>query len=172
VYDTATTPWLPDLSGLEVLVIEDDEDARNILIDVLHFAGATVNACADAHTALRSLDGQIRPHVIICDLALPRMDGMTFMYVLRSHRNPDIRRTPVIAVTAYGEIYGPTQLVKMGCEAYMMKPLDLDRLCRAVEKLAARRPRAAAPRKAPHRDLAAPLRRLRASFRRSRRRSA
>jgi CheY-like chemotaxis protein len=138
VQDIATAPWLPDLSGLQVLVIEDDEDARKILFDVLRFAGATVTACSDAHAGLRTLNQQGRPDVIICDLALPRMDGLTFMYILRSHRDPNIRRIPVIAVTAYGEVYGPTQLVKMGCEAYMQKPLDLDRLCRAVQKLAAR----------------------------------
>jgi CheY-like chemotaxis protein len=138
VQDTPTAPWLPDLSGLQVLVIEDDEDARKILFDVLRFAGAAVTPCSDAYAGLQSLDRQSRPDVIICDLALPRMDGLTFMYILRSHRDPEMRRIPVIAVTAYGEVYGPTQLVRMGCEAYMMKPLDLDRLCRAVQKLAAR----------------------------------
>jgi CheY-like chemotaxis protein len=140
VQDTAATTWLPDLSGLQVLVIEDDEDARTILVDVLQFAGATVNACSDATTALRQLNENLHPDIIVCDLALPRMDGLTFLYVLRAHRDPATRRIPVIAVTAYDEVYGPTQLLKMGCEAYMMKPLSLDRVCRAVQKLAIRPP--------------------------------
>ena len=138
--DTAAATWLPDLSGLQVLVIEDDEDARNILIDVLQFAGATVTPCSDAYAALRHLNEQLRPDIIVCDLALPHMDGLTFLYVLRAHRDPATRRIPVIAVTAYDEVYGPTQLLKMGCEAYMMKPLSLDRVCRAVQKLAVRGP--------------------------------
>jgi CheY-like chemotaxis protein len=141
VQDTAATTWLPDLSGLQVLVIEDDEDARNILIDVLQFAGATVTACSDATTALRHLNEHLRPDIIVCDLALPRMDGLTFLYVLRAHHDATTRRIPVIAVTAYDEVYGPTELLKMGCEAYMMKPLSLDRVCRAVQKLALRAPR-------------------------------
>jgi CheY-like chemotaxis protein len=136
----SSAQWLPDLSGIQILVIEDDEDARNILIDVLQFAGATVRAYSEAHSALRSLNEQLRPDIIVCDLALPRMDGLTFMYILRSHRDPSTRRIPVIAVTAYGEVYGPMELVNMGCEAYMMKPLSLDRVCRAVEKLAVRAP--------------------------------
>jgi two-component system, cell cycle response regulator DivK len=106
----------------------------------LQFAGATVTPCSDAYAALKRLNEPPRPDIIVCDLALPRMDGLTFLYVLRAHRDPTTRRIPVIAVTAYDEVYGPTQLLKMGCEAYMMKPLSLERVCRAVQKLAVRPP--------------------------------
>lgn len=129
------TPWLPDLSGLQVFVVEDDEDSRNILVDVLHFAGATVTACSDAYAALNNLN-ELRPDVIVCDLALPRMDGLTFLHALRAHRDPNTRRIPMIAVTAYPELYGPSQLLRLGCEGYMMKPLNLERVCTAVQKLA------------------------------------
>jgi CheY-like chemotaxis protein len=135
--DAATTAWLPDLSGLQVLVIEDDEDARNILAEVLKFAGAIVTACSDAYAGLNNLN-QLRHDVIVCDLALPRMDGVTFLQALRAHRDPNTRQIPVLAVTAYSEVYGPTQLLRLGCEAYMMKPLSLDRVCTAVQKLGAR----------------------------------
>jgi CheY-like chemotaxis protein len=133
--DAALTGWLPDLSGLQVLVIEDDEDARTILLDVLQFAGATVVACADAYAALETIDAS-RPDIIVCDLALPRMDGLSFLEALRSHRDPETRRVPMIAVTAYGHLYGAKELLSLGCEAYMMKPLSLDRVCQAVQKLA------------------------------------
>jgi CheY-like chemotaxis protein len=129
------TPWLPDLSGVQVFVIEDDEDSRNILVDVLHFAGATVTACADAYVALDKLN-EVRPDVIVCDLALPGIDGLSFLHALRAHRDANARRIPMIAVTAYPELYGPSQLLRLGCEGYMMKPLSLDRVCKAVRKLA------------------------------------
>jgi CheY-like chemotaxis protein len=134
--ETATTS-LPDLSGLRVLVIDDDEDSRNILVEVLQFAGATVTACSDAYDALANLKKRLRPDVIVCDLALPRMDGLTFLGALRAHPDPTTRRIPMIAVTAYGELYGPLQLLKLRCEAYMTKPLSLERLCNAVKKLSA-----------------------------------
>jgi CheY-like chemotaxis protein len=130
----ATTESLPNLFGLHVLVIEDDEDARQLLADVFQFAGATVTACRDAYTGLDNLDER-RPDVIVCDLALPRMDGLAFLRALRAHPSPETRRTPMIAVTAYYELYGPNELCAMGCEAYMAKPLSLDRICEAVGRL-------------------------------------
>lgn len=140
--DKALTTWLPDLTGVQVLLVEDDEDARNILTDVLQFAGASVTACPDAYAALRNLSqDHFRPQVVVCDLALPRMDGVTFLCALRAHHDPTTRKIPMIAVTAYSELYGPGQLLALGCEAYMMKPLSLDRVCQAVQKLAAFAPR-------------------------------
>jgi CheY-like chemotaxis protein len=129
-----TAGSLPELSGLHLLVIEDDEDARELLIEVFQFAGATVTACRDAYAALESLDAR-RPDVIVCDLALPRMDGLAFLRALREHPDANTRKTPMIAVTAYYELYSPNELRAMGCEAYMTKPLSLDRICAAVGKL-------------------------------------
>jgi CheY-like chemotaxis protein len=129
-----TAGSLPELSGLHLLVIEDDEDARELLIEVFQFAGATVTACRDAYAALESLDAR-RPDVIVCDLALPRMDGLAFLRALREHPDANTRKTPMIAVTAYYELYSPNELRAMGCEAYLTKPLSLDRICAAVGKL-------------------------------------
>jgi CheY-like chemotaxis protein len=128
------TPWLPDLSGVHVLVIEDDESSRDILADVLRFAGARVSACPDAYAGLKTLE-EFRPDVIVCDLALPGMDGLSFLYALRAHHDSDMRRTPMLAVTGYDEIYRPEEFLRLGCEGYMMKPLSLDRVCAAVQKL-------------------------------------
>ena len=128
------TEPLPDLRGLHVLVIEDDEDAREVLIEVFEFARATVTACRDAYAGLERLDER-RPDVIVCDLALPRMDGLSFLRALRAHPDARTRRTPFIAVTAYYELYMHNELRSMGCEAYMAKPLSLDRICGAVRKL-------------------------------------
>ena len=127
--------WLPDLSGIRVLVVEDDDDGRRMLIEVLQFAGATVVACENAYEALDELN-PFQPDVIICDLALPRLDGLGFLQALR--RNPDakIRRIPMIAVTAYSDLYGPRELIGLRCEGYMAKPLSLERVCTAVQKLA------------------------------------
>jgi CheY-like chemotaxis protein len=130
----SATPWLPDLSGVNVLVIEDDENSRDILVDVLRFAGAKVSACPDAFVGLKALN-EFRPDVIVCDLALPGMDGLNFLYALRAHHDPVTRRTPMLAVTGYDEIYRPEEFLRLGCEGYMMKPLSLDRVCTAIQKL-------------------------------------
>lgn len=132
--DATATKSLPDLSGLQVLVIEDDDDSRTILAEVLQFAGAIVSACSDAYAGLENLN-ELRPDVIVCDLALPGMDGLAFLRALRNHRDPKTRRIPMMAVTAYYERYGPRQLQRLGCEGYMMKPLSLDRTCTAIQRL-------------------------------------
>ena len=133
--ETSAAAQFPDLSGLRVLVVEDDDDGRKLLIEVLEFAGATVAACPTAYAALDELN-DVQPHVIICDLALPRLDGLGFLEALRSHSDPKIRQTPMIAVTAYSDLYGPKELISLRCEGYMAKPLSLDRVCTAVQKLA------------------------------------
>lgn len=132
--EPATTGWLPDLLGLHVLVIDDDDDARQILTEVFGLARATVTACPDAYAGLKALDDR-HPDVIVCDLALPRMDGLSFLRALRAHPDATTRRTPMIAVTAYHELYTSNELRAMGCEAYMAKPLSLDRICAAVKKI-------------------------------------
>jgi CheY-like chemotaxis protein len=126
---------LCDLSGVKVLVIEDDPDGRQILLEVLRFAGAEVSACADPEAALDNLTKLLRPDVIVSDLAMPRMDGLTFLQALRNHPDEVTRRIPVLAITAYDEFYSPMQLIKLGSDAYMGKPLNLERLCEAVKKL-------------------------------------
>ena len=118
-------------------MIEDHEDARSVLVDILRYAGASVSGCPDAYAGLKTLN-EFRPDVIVCDLALPGIDGLTFLHALRAHRDPTTRLTPMIAVTAYEEIYRPEQFLRLGCEAYMMKPLSLDRICTAIQKLGAR----------------------------------
>jgi CheY-like chemotaxis protein len=128
--------WLPDLSGVRVLVVEDDEDARDILVNVLEFVHATVVACRDAYEALKTASDQ-RFDIVVSDLALPRMDGISLLRALRAH--PRTRGVPMLAVTAYGEIYAPKELLELGCEGYMMKPLSLDRVCQAIQKLALQR---------------------------------
>jgi CheY-like chemotaxis protein len=135
MHDAAIQQLLPDLSGLRVVVVEDDDDGRKILIEVLQYTGATVRAYENAYTALEDL-GNAQPHVIICDLALPRLDGLGFLQALRAHPDQNVRRTPMIAITAYSDLYGPRELLGLRCEGYMAKPLSLDRVCTAVQKLA------------------------------------
>jgi CheY-like chemotaxis protein len=126
---------LCDLSGVKVLVVEDDPDGRQILLEVLRFAGAEVTACSDPDAALDKLTQFLRPDVIISDLAMPQMDGLTFLNAVRTHPDEATRRIPLLAITAYDEFYSPIQLLKLGSDAYMVKPLNLERLCDAVKKL-------------------------------------
>jgi hypothetical protein len=69
-----TSPTL-SLAGIGVLVVEDDDDSREVLVEVLSRAGASVRAVADAHAGLKQLAEQI-PTVVLCDIGMPAMDGL------------------------------------------------------------------------------------------------
>jgi CheY-like chemotaxis protein len=122
---------LPDLSGLCVLVIDDDDDSRATITATLHHAGATMTSAAAGDHALDDLT-QFLPDVIICDLRMPRVDGVGFMRRLRGRPAAEGGRLPVVAITAYREQYDSAEAARIGFAAYLSKPLDLDRLCHVV----------------------------------------
>ena len=129
---------LPDLEGICVLVVDDNDDARATIAATLHFAGATMTSAAAGDHALDDLT-QYRPDVIICDLRMPRVDGLTFVRRLRARAREEGGDIPVVAMTAYHEQYSVAEAMDLGFVAYLRKPLDLEELCRVV-RAAGRRP--------------------------------
>jgi CheY-like chemotaxis protein len=123
---------LPDLAGICVLVIDDNDDARATIAATLHHAGATMTSAAAGDHALDDLT-QFLPDVIICDLRMPRVDGLMFMQRLRSRAPAEGGQLPVIAITAYHEQYSPAEALAIGFAAYLKKPLDLENLCQVVQ---------------------------------------
>ena len=71
---------VPSLAGIGVLVVEDDADSRDVVVEALERAGASVRAVADARAALESLVEQTAT-VVVCDIG---MDGLSFIEQLRS----------------------------------------------------------------------------------------
>jgi CheY-like chemotaxis protein len=123
---------LTNLAGLCVLVIDDDDDARATIAATLHHAGATMTSAAAGDHALDDLT-QFLPDVVICDLRMPRLDGVAFIRTLRARPPEHGGRLPVIGITAYSEVYTDGEAAQLGFAAFLAKPLDLERLCRVVE---------------------------------------
>ena len=123
---------LPDLSGICVLVIDDDDDARATMAATLHHAGATMTSAAAGDHALADLT-QFLPDVIVCDIRMPRLDGVGFLAHLRERSLENGGHLPVIGVTAYPEAFHDAAVAGLGFAALLPKPLDLERLCRAVQ---------------------------------------
>jgi CheY-like chemotaxis protein len=123
---------LADLSGLSVLVIDDDDDARATMTATLHHAGAIMTSAAAGDHALDDLL-QFLPDLIVCDVRMPRLDGVTFIKRLRERSLERGGRIPVIGVTAYPEAYPAYEATALGFAALLPKPLDLERLCRVVQ---------------------------------------
>ena len=128
---------LPNLGGRTILVVDDDADALELMHTILESCGARVLAASNT-THARGYLLTATPDLIVCDLAMPREDGPSFIHSVRSS-NEALGRVPAIAVTAFYEDYPQGSVGE--ADAYFRKPLPIDRFCRAVADLVSRPPR-------------------------------
>ncbi len=126
----AGKPAAGGLAGLHVLVVDDDEDTREMLRQILTHAGALVTTAADGESALVILQN-VAADVVISDLSMPRHDGR---WLIRNVRALGGRqgKVPAIAVTAYRETEFETDALAAGFDVYLEKPLDLRRLIETI----------------------------------------
>lgn len=111
------------LRGLRVLVVEDDEDTRELLITVLQRASATVESAGSAKEGLERF-GQFRPDVLLSDLAMPGEDGYWLIRHVRNLSPEQGGQTPAIAVTAYAREEDRTRVLKAGFQTHISKPVQ------------------------------------------------
>jgi CheY-like chemotaxis protein len=129
---------LPHLAGLDLVVVEDHADARELLRQMLTSLGARVRIAEDASSGLALLE-QGRPDVILLDLMLPGMDGLEFAGHV--HRDPRWSTVPILAVTALGGLADYIQTWTRGFAGHLTKPVDQEQLARAIRDLAGKRRR-------------------------------
>ncbi|MFO0879986.1 MAG: sigma-54 dependent transcriptional regulator [Gemmataceae bacterium] len=122
-------------TGLHILIIDDEEAVCWALERALGRQGHSVAVAASAEQAF-SLVRQRTPEVVILDVRLPGMDGLTALPLLRE-RAPD---AAVIVVTAFGSLPTAVQAVEGGAFDYLAKPFDLDQALDAVQRALQRRP--------------------------------
>lgn len=117
---------------LLILVVDDDPGIRLATSDYLEMAGYSTLMAENGHEAL-SLVEKYQPHLIITDIAMPRMDGYEF--VRRVRQNPAFRLLPVIFLTAHTATEERIRGYQMGCDVYLAKPFDLEELGAIVRNL-------------------------------------
>jgi two-component system response regulator AdeR len=100
-----------------VLVIEDDPDARHIYSEYLRSKGLTVFSAADGRIGLNKIN-ELRPDVVVLDLAMPRVDGWT---VLKNVRESSVTADLTVVVVS-GVTDSRDEAYYAGCDAYLMKP--------------------------------------------------
>ena len=128
------TAW-PVLDGLHVTIIEDNEDTRVLLSDVLRYCGALVQTYDGAEAAMADLP-EFVPSIFVCDLAMPGVDGLEFMRRVRSLPPERGGAIPAIAITAFHDSYAKLAAQSAGFNAYLIKPVKIEDLCRLVLDLA------------------------------------
>ena len=112
-----------------ILIVEDDALARKGLADLLTLWGYDVAAAADGAEALDRV-AEEPPAVVLSDLVMPTMDGLSLLSVLRT----DYPETAVIMLTGQGSIESAVQAMKEGAYDYLTKPLDPARLQLVLER--------------------------------------
>jgi CheY-like chemotaxis protein len=122
---------LPDLSGLTLLVVDDNDDSLDMLATFLRACGSHVLAARGALSALSYVETQSRIDAIISDLSMPAMDGVEFVRRLRDH--PKGRSIPAIALTGFYEQYMDT--ADAGFNAFLRKPVNLEGLCTTIRNV-------------------------------------
>jgi signal transduction histidine kinase/DNA-binding response OmpR family regulator len=112
-----------------VLYIEDNRENRLLVRSVLSSAGYVVR---EAEDGLAGIEAAIReePELILLDINLPHIDGYEVAAILKSF--PALAQTPIIAVTAYAMEGDRQRTLVAGCDGYISKPIDVDRLPRQV----------------------------------------
>ncbi|HEX3478618.1 MAG TPA: response regulator, partial [Kofleriaceae bacterium] len=126
-----------DLGGLEVLVVDDEQDGRDVITEILERAHARVTVAASAAEALDVL-GRLRPAVLVSDIGMPDEDGFTLMRKVRALPEHRGGRIPAVALTAYARAVDRQQAMMAGYDVHLGKPVDPGELVDVVAGLAAR----------------------------------
>jgi predicted PurR-regulated permease PerM/ActR/RegA family two-component response regulator len=130
---TTTGPREPvgQLDGVKVLVVDNDPDARDLLVSVLMRAGSQAwgaGSAAEAMTLLRS----VQPHLLISDLAMPDEDGFD---LIRRLRSDGVVTLPAVALSGYASEEDRTRALQAGFALHLQKPVDPAHLAGVVGSL-------------------------------------
>lgn len=117
--------------GLNILLIEDNEQNRYLLTFLLEQRGHTVTSAVDGRAGIDMADS-LKPDLILLDIQLPTMHGYDVAESLR--KNEALKNTPIIAVTSYAMPGDREKALAAGCDGYIEKPIDPDTFGSEVEQ--------------------------------------
>jgi CheY-like chemotaxis protein len=112
-----------------ILIVEDDDDIREALSQILELEGYTVRQAANGREALDISSHEPLPSLILLDLMMPVMDGWQFRS--EQMKNPALANVPVLVISADANVH--EKAASFGAASVLPKPISLDRLLRAVE---------------------------------------
>lgn len=132
------------LATLSVLVVDDDEESRLVLVEHLESQGAQVFTAASANEAYGLLRRE-RVDVLLADIAMPEEDGYTLIRRIRAGAVPSAASVPAAALTAFAREEDRQLALQAGFQMHLVKPVDSDSLVIAVSMLGRQRAPAASP---------------------------
>jgi len=125
------------LSGLRVLVVDDDVDTLQLMATALKSRQATVTAVSSAVDALIAIKAN-RPDVLISDIAMPDEDGYALIEKVRSLDHGEEQTIPAVAITAYAKDEDRERALSSGFQIYLPKPVELTELVSVIARAARR----------------------------------
>jgi len=124
----------------KILAIDDSKTIRMVIQGAFRTFDCDLSEAADGEEGLR-LAAREKPDLIILDIAMPVMDGVTMLGVLR--RDPELRATPVILLTAESSRENVTSMIRLGISDHLSKPFKESALLNSVRKIVQLREKAA-----------------------------
>jgi CheY-like chemotaxis protein len=126
---------------MRALVVDDEDDARELLRSALKHFGAdviAVSSAAEAYTLIGATPQQERPDVMVIDIGMPDEDGYSLIRRLREWEGARRDSIPAVAVTAYGRAEDRVRALKAGFQMHVAKPVDPDELAIVITSLVRR----------------------------------
>jgi len=123
------------LYGLRVLIVDDEADARELLVTILQHSGAQAIAAASASEVLNLLE-QSNADVLVSDIGMPQVDGYTLMRQIRELEAERGGNIPAVALTAYARESDRIAALEAGFQFHLAKPYDPDELVQVVATVA------------------------------------
>ncbi|WEA03081.1 response regulator [Mucilaginibacter sp. SJ] len=114
----------------KILIIEDNNDIRENVVEILGLAGYTVFEADNGKTGIELAVNNL-PDVILCDIMMPELDGYGVLFML--NKNPETAAIPFIFLTAKAERIDQRKGMEMGADDYLTKPFDDIELLNAIE---------------------------------------
>ncbi len=129
--------YLPTLEGLRLLVVEDEPDARELLVTLLQQCKALVNAVPSTAEAMNALR-EWKPDILISDIEMPDEDGYSLIRKVRFEDGKRGARIPAVAITAHARLEDRLRALSAGFDAHIAKPVELAELIMVLVSLTKR----------------------------------
>lgn len=129
-----STPPCVNPAGLKVLVAEDNVINQRLVVAMLTRLGHSGMVVNDGAKALKCL-ARIKVDLVLMDVMMPQMDGVAALLALRALEAAQGGHVPVIMVTSHDEPGDAARFKRAGADAYLRKPLEMDRLASEISRL-------------------------------------
>lgn len=124
---------LPELKSMRVLVAEDNPSNQRVLVEMLKRFGYRPDAVADGREVIQALERQ-NYDLVLMDVKMPEMDGITATQVIRKLRPEDGPR--IVAITAFAQEGDREKCLEAGMDDYIAKPVNMGELARVLKRCA------------------------------------